>query len=96
MTITEACIQLEEAGEGVSAQVKINTKGCSQVARDSEMMQREEEMESAKITHPLQNTEMKRRWKLAKESEMTGDIFRMGWRGKAQTKALELEADRKQ
>lgn len=40
-------------------------------------------MESAKITHPLQNTEMKRRWKLAKESEMTGDIFRMGWRRKA-------------
>lgn len=38
MTITEACIQLEEAGEGVSAQVKINTKGCSQVAGDSEMM----------------------------------------------------------
>lgn len=53
-------------------------------------------MESAKITHPLQNTEIKRRWKLAKESEMTGDIFRMGWRGKAQTKALELEADREQ
>lgn len=35
-------------------------------------------MESAKLNHPLQKLEMKRRWKLPKESEMTGDIFRMG------------------
>lgn len=35
-------------------------------------------MEAAKINHPLQKPEMKSRWKLAKESEMTGDIFRMG------------------
>lgn len=35
-------------------------------------------MESAKINHLLQKLEMKRRWKLAKVSEMTGDIFRMG------------------
>jgi len=35
-------------------------------------------MQSAKISHPLQKLEMKRRWKLAKASEMTCDIFRMG------------------
>lgn len=34
----EACSQLEEAGEGVSALAKISTKGCSQVAEDSETM----------------------------------------------------------